>query len=48
MYIFVWGEMQICICPLTISCSSKSRLVLPFCYQLTRVVPDTVQWAIKR
>jgi len=26
--------------PLTISCSSKSRLVLPFRYQLTRVVPD--------
>jgi len=26
--------------PLTISLSSKSRLVLPFWYQLTRVVPD--------
>jgi len=26
--------------PLTISCSSKSRLVLPFWYQITRVVPD--------
>ena len=26
--------------PFTISCSSKSRLVLSFCYQLTRVVPD--------
>jgi len=26
--------------PLTISCSSKSRLVLPFWYRLTRVVPD--------
>ena len=26
--------------PLTISCSSKSRLVLPFSYWLTRVVPD--------
>jgi len=26
--------------PLTISCSGKSRLVLPFWYRLTRVVPD--------
>jgi len=26
--------------PLTISCSSKSRLVLPLWYQLTRVVLD--------
>jgi len=26
--------------PLTISCSSKSRLVLPFSYRLIRVVPD--------
>jgi len=26
--------------PLTVSCSSKSRLVLPFWYRLTRVVPD--------
>jgi len=26
--------------PLTVSCSSKSRLVLPFWYWLTRVVPD--------
>jgi len=26
--------------PLTISCSSKSRLVLPFWYRLTWVVPD--------
>jgi len=26
--------------PFTISCSSKSRLVLRFWYQLTRVVPD--------
>jgi len=32
---------------LTISCSSKSRLVLPFWYRLTRVVPDKVQGAIK-
>jgi len=29
--------------PLTISCSSKSRLVLPFRCQLTRVVPDIIQ-----
>ena len=27
--------------PLTVSCSSKSRLVLPFWYLLTRVVPDS-------
>jgi len=26
--------------PLTISCCSKSRLILPFWYRLTRVVPD--------
>jgi len=26
---------------LTVSCSSKSRLVLPFWYRLTRVVPDS-------
>jgi len=26
--------------PLTISCSSKSKLVLPYWYRLTRVVPD--------
>jgi len=26
--------------PLTISCTSKSRLVLPFWYQLTRVGAD--------
>ena len=29
--------------PLTLSCSSKSRLVLPFWYLLTLVVPDKVQ-----
>ena len=29
--------------PLTISCSSKSRLVLPFLCRLTRVVPDKIQ-----
>jgi len=46
-WLSVWGEVQICIWPswclsLTTgaSCSSKSRLVLPFWYQLTWVVPD--------
>ena len=29
--------------PLTISCSSKSRLVLPFWCRLTRIVPDKIQ-----
>jgi len=29
--------------PLTISCSSKSSLVLPFWCRLTRVVPDKIQ-----
>jgi len=33
--------------PPTISCSSKSRLVLPFWYQLTRVFPDKIQRAAK-
>jgi len=33
--------------PLTISCSSKSRLVLPFWYLLTRVVPDIFQKSSK-
>jgi len=33
--------------PLTISCSSRFRLVLPFWYWLTRVVPDRVQRAVK-
>jgi len=28
--------------------SVKSRLVLPFWYRLTRVVPDIVQGAVKR
>ena len=34
---------------LTVSCSRKSRLllVLPFWYQLTRVVPDKIQRAVK-
>jgi len=29
--------------PLTISCSSKSRLVIPFLCRLTLVVPDKIQ-----
>jgi len=38
--------------PLTVSCSSKSRLVitflvLPFWYLLTRVVPDILQKSSK-
>jgi len=33
--------------PLTNFCSSKSRLVLPFWYQLTQVVPDKIQGAVK-
>jgi len=33
--------------PLTISCSGKSRLVLPFWWQLTRVVPDKIQEGCK-
>ena len=33
--------------PLTISCSSKSRLVLPFWYQPTRVIPDKIQKSCK-
>jgi len=32
--------VQLMPLPLTISCSSKSRLVLPFWHQLTQVVPD--------
>ena len=42
----VWSEMQTCIWPSWCYCQSlslasvKSRLVLPFWYQLTRVVPE--------
>ena len=42
----VWSEVQTCIWPNRCHCHSlslasvKSRLVLPFCYQLTRVVPE--------
>ena len=41
----VWSEVQTCIWPSGFHCHSlslasvKSRLVLPFWYQLTRVVP---------
>ena len=35
--------IQLMPLPLTISCSSKSRLVLPFWCRFTRVVPDKVQ-----
>jgi len=34
--------------PLSISCSSKSRLVSLFWYQLTQVDPDKIQRAAKR
>jgi len=33
--------------PLTISCSSKSRLVLPFWRRLTRVVRDKIKEGYK-
>jgi len=41
----VWSKMQTCIQPSwchchSLSCFSKSRLVLPFWYRLTCVVPD--------
>ena len=45
-WLFVWSEVQICIWPSWCHCHSlslasvKSRLVLPFWYRLTRVVPD--------
>jgi len=43
-YLSGWGGdlhmAQMMPLPFTISCSSKSRLVLPFWYWLTRVVPD--------
>jgi len=44
-WLFVWSDVQICTCPSWCHCHSlslasvKSRLVLPFWYQLTRVVP---------
>ena len=45
-WLSVWSEMQTCIRPSWCHCHSlslapvKSRLVLPFWYRLTRVVPD--------
>ena len=43
-WLSVWSEVQTCITaqlmPLPLTVSVKSRLVLPFCYRLTRVVPD--------
>ena len=32
--------VQLMPLPLTVSCFSKSRLVIPFWYRLTRVVPE--------
>jgi len=45
-WLSVWSEVQTCICSSRFHCHSlylasvKSRLVLPFWYRLTRVVPD--------
>jgi len=45
-WLSVWSEMQTCIWPILCHCHSpflasiKSRLVLPFWYRLTRVVPE--------
>ena len=45
-WLSVWSQVQTCIWPSWCHCHSlslasvKSRLVLPFWYQLTRVVPD--------
>ena len=45
-WLSVWGKVQICIWPSWCHCHSlsldsvKSRLILPFWYQLTRAVPD--------
>jgi len=45
-WLSVWSEMQTCIWPSWCHCHSlslawvKSRLVLPFSYPLTRVVPE--------
>ena len=46
VWLSVWGEVQTCIWPSGFHCHSlslasvKSRLVLPFWYWLTRIVPD--------
>ena len=45
-WLYIWSEVQICIWPSWCHCHSlslasvKSRLVLHFWYQPTRVVPD--------
>ena len=45
-WLSVWSEMQTCICPIWCHCHwlsvalVKSRLVFPFWYRLTRVVPE--------
>ena len=45
-WLSAWSEVQTCICPSWCHCHSlslasvKSRLVLPFSYRPTRVVPD--------
>jgi len=45
-WLSVWSEVQTCIWPIGFHCHSlslasvKSRLILPFWYRLTRVVPD--------
>ena len=45
-WLSVWSKVQTCICPSWWHCHSlslasvKSRLVLPFWYRLTRVVPE--------
>jgi len=47
---FAYHMAQLILLLLTISCSRKSGLVLalPFWYQLTWVVPDKFQRAVKR
>ena len=52
-WLSVWGEMQICICPIDATATHYlllqeiqigfTFLVLPFWFRLTRVVPDDVQ-----
>ena len=45
-WLSAWSEVQTCICPRWCHCHSlslasvKSRLILPFWYRLTRVVPE--------
>ena len=46
MWLSVWSEVQTCTWPSCCHCHSlslasvKSRLILPFWYRLTRIVPD--------